>query len=308
MKAPQRQAGLDPAMLEIFAAACARAADGDLAARLPEISDDPVVAEARAQLNRLLDITDMFVNGAVDALIAPEDLQGQCPFTQGGQTGAFADAARKIAQARSAVREATDEVAAAQSSRATLADDMETAVLSVSEQVATAATEIGASAAGLASFASNAVEESGRATQTVTTLGSASDEIKQAVQMVTQVAAQTRLLALNATIEAARAGEAGRGFSVVASEVKTLADEASRSADAINDRVAMVQQASAEVISVLDNITSSIRQMDQMTAGIAIAIEGAPGADEENDLTGLSQLADMLRSQVTRFVVEVRNG
>jgi len=113
---------------------------------------------------------------------------------------------------------------------------------------------------------------------------------------------------LNATIEAARAGEAGRGFSVVASEVKSLADEASKSANAINERVAMVQQASAEVISVLDNITGSIRQMDEMTAGIAAAIEGGPHEAGAGDMTGLSRLAEMLRSQVTRFVDEVRNA
>jgi methyl-accepting chemotaxis protein len=174
--------------------------------------------------------------------------------------------------------------------------------------VATAATEIGASAAGLASFASNAAEESGRATQTVSALDAASDEIRQAVRMVTQIAGQTRLLALNATIEAARAGESGRGFSVVASEVKTLADEASQSAAAINERVATVQEASAEVISVLDNITGSIRQMDGMTADIATAIEGNVGVDVAEDMSGLSRLAELLRSQVTRFVAEVRNA
>ncbi len=201
------------------------------------------------------------------------------------------------------MEQSRQEVAAARA----LAGEMETAVLSVSKQVATAATEIGASTASLASFAGDAVAESGRATQTVTALGSASDSIEQAVRMVTQIAAQTRLLALNATIEAARAGEAGRGFSVVANEVKTLADEATQSASAIGEGVHLVQQATSEVVTVLDTVTGAIRQMDEMTAGIATAIEGNSGHGAD-DLTGLSQLADMLRTQVSQFVEAVRAG
>ncbi|HET9138821.1 methyl-accepting chemotaxis protein [Actinophytocola sp.] len=301
-------AGTNPTVFQTFADVCARASRGDLEARVPATSDDPAVVAARDELNRLLDVVDAYVRESTAALSSANEGRFHRVFLEGGMTGAFAEGAQKINEAREAMQAATDEVDAARAARQSLADEMETAVLSASEQVATAATEIGATASGLASFASNAADESGRATQTVSALDAASDEIKQAVRMVTQVAAQTRLLALNATIEAARAGDAGRGFSVVASEVKSLADEASKSASAINERVAMVQQASAEVISVLDNITGSIRQMDSMTAGIAAAIEGGVHEEGAGDMTGLSRLAEMLRSQVTRFVEEVRSA
>jgi methyl-accepting chemotaxis protein len=300
--------GIDPAVLETIADVCARVAAGDLEARVPAMSDDPAAIAARNNVNRLLDVMDAFLRESVASLASANEGRFHRRFLERGMSGAFAAGARKINEAREVMRAATDEVNAARSARQKLADEMESAVLSAAEQVATAATEIGASAAGLASFASNAAEESGRATQTVSALDAASDEIRQAVRMVTQIAGQTRLLALNATIEAARAGESGRGFSVVASEVKTLADEASQSAAAINERVATVQEASAEVISVLDNITGSIRQMDGMTADIATAIEGNVGVDVAEDMSGLSRLAELLRSQVTRFVAEVRNA
>ncbi|HEU5110587.1 MAG TPA: methyl-accepting chemotaxis protein, partial [Micromonosporaceae bacterium] len=156
----------------------------------------------------------------------------------------------------------------------------------------------------LASFARNAVDESARGRESVAGLRAASDEIRQAVGLVTQIASQTRLLALNATIEAARAGDAGRGFSVVASEVKSLADEASQSTDTIGERVAMVERAAGEAIAVLDRVGDNIRQMDEMITGIAVAIDSS----DSGGSTGLAQLAEVLRREVTRFVAVIRSA
>jgi methyl-accepting chemotaxis protein len=296
-------AGLDPAVLEAFTLTCRQVAAGDLEARVPLISEDPAVVVARDTVNHLLDVMDAYIRESVASLASAHEGRFHRVFLERGLSGAFAGGARKINEARADMQAAQQEMADARA----LAEEMESAVLQVSEQVATAATEIGASASNLASFAGEAVAESGHATDTVNALGTASDEIEHAVRLVTQIAKQTRLLALNATIEAARAGAAGRGFSVVASEVKILADKATQSAATISERVAMVQQTSAEVITVLDSITASIRQMDEMTAGIAIAIEGTGSRGGPADLTGLTQLADMLRTQVSEFVHAVRH-
>jgi len=290
-----------PDVLGAITAVAARIADGDFEARIPPLGDDPAVVDLRDTMNQMIDIMDAFVRESVASLASANERRFHRRFLERGLTGTFAEGAHEINVLRDSMQQAEAEMASAQASAA----EMEEAVLSVSGQVATAATEIGASAASLAEFAGTAVAESDRATRSVTALGEASEQIGQAVRLVTQIAAQTKLLALNATIEAARAGEAGRGFSVVADEVKSLAEQSADAAGAIAQRVTGVQEAALEAVQVLDGITASIRQMDGMTEGIAVAIHGSNGLGQ-GDLTGLSELAETLRVQVTEFVETVR--
>ncbi|HST86130.1 MAG TPA: methyl-accepting chemotaxis protein, partial [Kineosporiaceae bacterium] len=239
-----------------------------------------------------------YIRESTAALEAAEDGRFHRTFLEGGMHGAFAAGARKINESRDAMRLATEEVEAARTARQSLADEMETAVLSASEQVATAATEIGATASGLASFASNAADESGRATQTVSALDAASDEIKQAVRLVTLVAAQTRLLALNATIEAARAGEAGKGFAVVASEVKDLSQGTARATEDISRRVEAIQTDTANAVLAIAEASAVIAQMNEFQTTISSAVEeqtmttSAMNASVDQAAEGSAQIAE----------------
>ncbi|MEV4138825.1 methyl-accepting chemotaxis protein [Dactylosporangium sp. NPDC049742] len=89
----------------------------------------------------------------------------------------------------------------------------------------------------------------------------------RAVELITRVAAQTRLVALNATIEATRAGEAGLGFNVVATEVKTLATETAASSDEIVAHVDNMQAAARSAIAVLESVTQNLREMSSLVDG-----------------------------------------
>ncbi|WP_306203751.1 methyl-accepting chemotaxis protein [Actinoplanes sp. RD1] len=294
----------DDAVLRLIAEVCCKAAAGDFESRLPSIGESEDAKAARAALNRLLDVTDAFVRESGAALGAAAEERFHRRFLTRGMQGAFRDAATRISQSSEQMAASAARVSEAAQSRLRLADELESAVLTVSEQVATAATEMGASANGLADFAREAVGNAERGLDTVTSLRNASDQIRHAVDLINQVASQTRLLALNATIEAARAGEMGKGFAVVAGEVKTLANETSASSEEIMGQVSTVQSAAADAVNVLDAVTGSIREMANLVNGIAAAVDGG----HDSGTAGLSNLAEVLRAEVHRFVSMARQA
>ncbi|GIE31104.1 hypothetical protein Ait01nite_041490 [Actinoplanes italicus] len=299
--APEQPVG--EALAQI-ARVCESAAAGDFEQRVPRIGEEADAERARDAVNSLLDVTDAFIRESGAALAAAAEGRFHRRFLTRGMRGAYRNAAEQISQSSGRMSEDAERVEQAAQARLQLADELESAVLTVSEQVATAATEMGSSANGLADFARNAVGSAEQGLTTVTQLRSSSDQIRRAVDLINAVAAQTRLLALNATIEAARAGEAGRGFSVVASEVKTLATETSASSEEILAQVNTVQHAAGDAVRVLEEVTASIREMSRLVDGIANAVDGGPGALEGQ--AGLAQLAEVLRGEVNRFVSTAR--
>jgi methyl-accepting chemotaxis protein len=110
--------------------------------------------------------------------------------------------------------------------------------------------------------------------ETVETIGSIID-------IITGIAEQTNLLALNATIEAARAGDAGKGFSVVASEVKALASQTTKATEDIRKNIEAVRGATRDAVESVRMISSSINGLDESAGAIAAAIEEQNAATSE---------------------------
>lgn len=101
------------------------------------------------------------------------------------------------------------------------------------------------------------------------------DDLKRMASEVGEIAKQTNLLALNAAIEAARAGEAGRGFAVVADEVRKLSDLSGRTGRNIHEKVEIAHQAMADTLAAADKMSHSDRLLvSNSEAAISRVLEG----------------------------------
>jgi methyl-accepting chemotaxis protein len=132
-----------------------------------------------------------------------------------------------------------------------------------------------------ASIAGQAARQAQETNATVGSLQKAAEKIGDVVQLITDIAEQTNLLALNATIEAARAGEAGKGFAVVASEVKNLATQTAKATEDIRMQIDGMRRATDTSVSSIQEIGNTIERLNALAAGVAAAVEEQAAATQE---------------------------
>jgi methyl-accepting chemotaxis protein len=146
-------------------------------------------------------------------------------------------------------------------------------VSGATEELSSSIHEIGARSSDSNSVAKDAESLVRGTGESVKVLLGAVEKIGAVVDIISKIASQTNLLALNATIEAARAGDAGKGFGVVASEVKMLADKTAQATNDIAQQISSVQQATNNVSRDIGGISDIIEKISGISQIIAASIE-----------------------------------
>ncbi|MEZ5216006.1 MAG: methyl-accepting chemotaxis protein [Ilumatobacteraceae bacterium] len=231
--------------------------EGDLTARVDDSRGDEIGDAARAFnlfASRIQRVMRTFAESATALLSASGALEAITVST--------GNAADQTAVQADTVVVAAEQVADHIGSVSASADEMGGSI-----------SEIARSASEAATVAHDARRQAGAVDSRVATLAEVSHQIGDVVSLISGIAEQTNLLALNATIEAARAGEAGRGFAVVASEVKDLASATARATGDITAQVETIQRETALAVAGIGEIVTVIEQVSDLQATIAAAVE-----------------------------------
>ncbi len=238
-----------------------------------EVSGRDEVSDTARAFNALLETQQALIRHLSDTAIqlaaASEEMSAisaqvsQAAAAQGDQTSMVATAVHQMSVA-------VQEVARNAQSTAGMAADANKEARQGSELVQANLRAI----QGL----SGSVEKAG---EVIDTLHSQSDEISSVLGVIQSIAEQTNLLALNAAIEAARAGEAGRGFAVVADEVRSLASNTQKATESIRGMIDALQGGARSAVSAMQqsreqaqNSVSHAREAGEVLGHIAHAIEG----------------------------------
>lgn len=276
--------------------------EGDLTSRLPDDGNNELALLGRrfnAFVSRIQDtvrdvgVTTSQLNGAAVDLKGIAEVARESVQVQGDETDQIATAINEMAATIQQIAGNANEVESAASDADRLAKEGGQTIVSAQSSMTELSSDIENSA------------------QSISMLASKTTEIQKVLDVIRGVTDQTNLLALNAAIEAARAGEHGRGFSVVADEVRQLAQRSSASADEISEMIngfveesekamAWMEQSrtrSNETVERIDYATQALRTIEGSVGQIHNQVtQIATGSEEQ------SHVAEEINRNVIRIV------
>jgi methyl-accepting chemotaxis protein len=185
------------------------------------------------------------------------------------------------------------------------AENVQSVSLATERLVASVA-EIGRQVQESTQIALQGVAQAEKTDARIAELTNAAGRIGAVVKLITDIAEQTNLLALNATIEAARAGEAGRGFAIVAQEVKALAAQTSKATEEIGVQISGVQSATRDSVAIIKEIGMTIGRISGVAAAITSAVDLQAATTRQ--IAENVQAAAGSAAHVTTNIVEVNSA
>ncbi len=260
-------------------AAFRKIAEGDLTARLPLESQDEI-GDLRQSANLMTDRLGAMMNNITTCSKDLGRAAGQLSQTADTLTQGAAQTTRQSSTVAAAAEEMSVSMTTMAASLTQMSQNVNLVATSV-EQMTAAIGEVARSAEQAARVADEAAQLVQNTNQEISQLGRTADGIGQVIEVIQDIAEQTKLLALNATIEAARAGDAGKGFAVVATEVKELARQTAEATDDIRQRVEGIQSSSGHAVSAVNRIADVVTRVNEASRTIASAVEEQSATTKE---------------------------
>lgn len=230
-------------------------AKGNLMVRLSAVEKNNEVGRVAFSVNTMLDNMAAALRGVYDtaAKIATASLQLDCAAEK------IASGAESAAGQTVTIATASEEMSATSSDIAMNCGHAVSSSDQASRAAVTGSEVVSSTIAGMERVAQRVRTAAG----TISSLGERSDQIGAIVATIEDIADQTNLLALNAAIEAARAGEQGRGFAVVADEVRALAERTTKATREIGDMIKAIQ---SETRTAVDEMNQGVQEVEKESA------------------------------------------
>ena len=178
------------------------------------------------------------------------------------------------------------------------------------EEVAANIREISGKVHKVTDIVGHAVGLTDSAQGSMMSLDAQAHQIGNISKVITDIAQQTNLLALNATIEAARAGESGKGFTVVANEVKSLAQETAGSADDISHKIETIQDSSRQTTQAIAKVVESIAQVKEFSSLFtkSMSQQNQTMTEISQDISNASQGSSQITQAISELTIEAKDS